>query len=101
MKSTTAVSCAEVASEEPTPVSLAGAYRHCESIVRAHDENFPVVSRFLAAPKRPALAAIYAFARRSDDIADAAAPCAARLEGLDRMEAALLRALDGDPEGPI
>jgi squalene synthase HpnC len=101
MKSITAVSHAEVASGPAPSVSLADAYRHCEDIVRSHDENFPVVSRFLAAPKRPALAAIYAFARRSDDIADAAAPCAARLEGLDRMEAALLRALDGDPQGPV
>jgi hydroxysqualene synthase len=101
MKSTTAVSHAEVVSEESPPVSLPDAYRHCESIVRAHDENFPVVSRFLAPSKRPALAAIYAFARGSDDIADAAAPCSQRLEGLDRMEAALLRALDGEPEGPV
>ena len=101
MKSTTAVSRAEVVSEEVPPVSLPDAYRYCESIVRAHDENFPVISRFLAPSKRPALAAIYAFARRSDDIADAAAPCAQRLDGLDRMEAALLRALEGEPEGPV
>jgi squalene synthase HpnC len=101
MKSTTAVSHVDVASEEAPPVSLAEAYRHCESIVRSHDENFPVVSRFLHASRRPALAAIYAFARRSDDIADAAASCADRLAGLDRMEAALLRALDGEPEGPV
>jgi hydroxysqualene synthase len=101
MESSTAVSRAEESSGESTPVPLAEAYRYCEAVVRSHDENFPVVSRFLAASKRPALAAVYAFARRSDDVADAAAPCAARLEGLDRMEAALLRALDGEPEGPV
>jgi hydroxysqualene synthase len=100
MRSTTAVTHAEDIPAQAT-VPLAEAYRHCDSIVRSHDENFPVVSRFLAASKRPALAAVYAFARRSDDIADAAAPRAARLEGLDQMEAALLRALDGEPEGPV
>ena len=101
MKSTTAVSRTSDASNPGPPVSLDDAYQYCESIVRAHDENFPVVSRFLAASKRPALAAIYAFARRSDDIADAAAPSAERLQGLDRMEEALARALDGVSEGPV
>ena len=101
MKSTTAVSHALDVSDPTPPVSLHDAYTHCESIVRAHDENFPVVSRFLHASKRPALAAIYAFARRADDVADAAAPSAERLEGLDRIETALLRALDGDAEGPL
>jgi len=101
MKSTTAVSRTSDASNPGPPVPLDDAYQYCESIVRAHDENFPVVSRFLSASKRPALAAIYAFARRSDDIADAAAPSAERLQGLDRMEEALARALDGNPEGPV
>ena len=85
----------------PTPVPLPDAYRVCADIVRRHDENFPVVSRFIAAPLRPALAAIYAFARLADDVADAAAPSAERLAGLDRIEAALLQALDGDPQGPV
>jgi squalene synthase HpnC len=83
------------------PVALTDAYRACADIVRRHDENFPVVSRFIAASRRPALAAIYAFARLADDVADADAPSAERLAGLDRVEAALLRALDGDPEGPV
>ncbi|HEV8128167.1 MAG TPA: squalene synthase HpnC [Candidatus Eisenbacteria bacterium] len=85
----------------PMPVTLPEAYRVCADIVRRHDENFPVVSRFIAAPLRPALAAVYAFARLADDIADAAAPSDERLAGLDRIEAALLEALDGGPEGPV
>ena len=85
----------------PKTVPLPDAYRACADIVRRHDENFPVVSRFIAAPLRPALGAIYAFARLADDVADAAAPSAERLAGLDQIEAALLRALDGDPEGPV
>ncbi|HET9940700.1 MAG TPA: squalene/phytoene synthase family protein, partial [Candidatus Eisenbacteria bacterium] len=82
-------------------VPLSDAYRVCADIVRRHEENFPVVSRFIASPLRPALAAVYAFARLADDVADAAAPSAERLDGLDRIEAALLEALDGDPKGPV
>ena len=94
----------QIPAEAPAPsktVPLPDAYRACADIVRRHDENFPVVSRFIAAPLRPALGAIYAFARLADDVADAAAPSDERLDGLDRIEAALLTALDGDPEGPV
>jgi squalene synthase HpnC len=94
----------QMPAEAPAPsktVPLPDAYRACADIVRRHDENFPVVSRFIAAPLRPALGAIYAFARLADDVADAAAPSKERLAGLDAIEAAFLRALDGDPEGPV
>lgn len=86
---------------DPDPVPLHEAYRVCEGVVRAHYENFPVASRFLPAERRIALAAIYAFARRADDIADAAAPSTERLRALDAVEDALLRALDGAPRGAI
>ena len=86
---------------DPEPVPLHQAYALCESIVRRHDENFPVASRFLAPSHRHALSAIYAFARQADDIADATAPSLERLEALDRIESALLRAVDGAPEGPV
>jgi squalene synthase HpnC len=39
-------------------------------MARAHYENFPVASRLLPAPMRPHVAAVYAFARVADDIAD-------------------------------
>jgi len=64
-------------------------------------ENFPVASRFLGPGHRHALSAIYAFARQADDVADAAAPTGERLAALNQIEAALLRAVDGTPEGPI
>ncbi|OLD65807.1 MAG: squalene synthase HpnC [Ignavibacteria bacterium 13_1_40CM_2_61_4] len=70
-------------------------------MVRRHYENFPVVSRFLTPARRYSLAAIYAFARRADDIADAQAPPRERLDAIDQVEAALHRALDGSPNGPI
>ena len=95
------LSPAERADTEPDPIPLAEAYRACEAVVRGHDENFPVVSRLLTPARRHAVAAIYAFARRADDVADAAAPRRDRLEGLDRIEEALLAALEGSPRGPI
>jgi squalene synthase HpnC len=83
------------------PVPLHEAYRVCGEIARRHYENFPVATRFLAPERRLALAAIYAFARQADDLADADAPTAARLTALDAVERALLRATDGAPEGPV
>jgi phytoene synthase len=50
--------------------SLAQAYAACEALARSHYENFPVASVMLPKPMRPHIAAIYAFARRADDMAD-------------------------------
>ena len=52
------------------PEPLARAYAACEAMARAHYENFPVASRLLPAAMRPHVAAVYAFARVADDIAD-------------------------------
>jgi phytoene synthase len=52
------------------PASLAPAYAACEALARTHYENFPVASRLLPASMRPHIAAVYAFARVADDIAD-------------------------------
>jgi squalene synthase HpnC len=49
---------------------LARAYAACEALARSHYENFPVASRLLPRPMRPHVAAVYAFARVADDIAD-------------------------------
>ena len=49
---------------------VADAYAACLEIARTHYENFPVASRLLPARMRPHIAAIYAFARGADDIAD-------------------------------
>jgi squalene synthase HpnC len=62
-----------------------------------HYENFPVASRLVPAPLRPAVVAIYRFARAADDIADegdataeerllALAACDAALEAIARGE---------------
>jgi squalene synthase HpnC len=86
---------------EPDPIPLREAYQACEEIVRSHYENFPITSRFLSTERRQALAAIYAFARRADDLADADAPALERLQALDQVETALLDATGGSPRGPV
>src|SRR5437870_11501171 len=61
-----------------------------QSVSVAHYEHFPVASRLVPAPLRPAVVAIYAFARAADDIADEGdAPPAARLAQLDLYSAKL------------
>ncbi len=64
--------------------TLSLSYEYCERLAREHYENFPVASRLLPASMRPHLAAIYAFARRADDVADEPGPDAGeRLRLLD------------------
>ena len=50
--------------------SVARAYAACAALAGSHYENFPVASRLLPAPMRPHVAAVYAFARTADDLAD-------------------------------
>jgi squalene synthase HpnC len=58
--------------------TLANAYKACAAFAASHYENFPVASRLLPGYMRPHVAAVYAFARVGDDIAD---------EGTDSAEA--------------
>lgn len=53
-----------------SPSTVDRAYAYCARVARDHYENFPVASFLLPAPMRPAVAAVYAFARRADDFAD-------------------------------
>jgi hydroxysqualene synthase len=61
-----------------------------------HYENFPVASLLCPPALRPAVTAIYHFARTADDIADeGSAPALERLAALERYEAALHEAAQG------
>ena len=73
-------------------MTVSGAYRHCEQIVRTQARNFSYGIRLLPAPKRRALSAVYAFARRIDDIGDGDGTAARRLARLSDARAALHRA---------
>ena len=75
---------------------LANAYAACEQLARSHYENFPVASRLLPRTMRPHVAALYAFARVADDIADeGAAPAAERRTQLRAWQERLHRAVAG------
>lgn len=60
-------------------MKVATAYRHCEQVTRAQARNFSYGIRLLPAPKRVALSAVYAFARRIDDIGDGEQPAERKL----------------------
>jgi phytoene synthase len=77
--------------------ALAAAYAECEARARSHYENFPIGSWLLPRRLRRDLAAVYAFARVADDVADeGGAPPAGRLDALDELEARLV-ACAADP----
>lgn len=70
-------------------MSAGWAYARCEAITRAEARNFYYGIRLLDPPRRRALCAIYALARRIDDIGDGAAPVERRLAELAEVRAAL------------
>jgi squalene synthase HpnC len=79
--------------------ALARAYAECEARARAHYENFPVGSWLMPRRLRRDLAAVYAFARIGDDVADEGDAFASeRLARLDALERQLL-ACAADPAG--
>src|SRR2546429_9711895 len=64
----------EVATREPSSVELAAAYAYCARVAGTHYENFTIGSWLLPRRLRHDLAAVYAFARGADDIADEGEP---------------------------
>src|SRR5512139_3449903 len=76
------------------------AFDHCENVVRARARNFAYGIRLLPKAKRQALSAVYAFARRIDDIGDGAGTDEVRLAGLGEARADL-RELDRRPDDPV
>ncbi len=67
----------------------AGAYRHCESITKARAANFYYGIRLLPADRRRGMCAVYAFARRIDDIGDGTLDPGEKLRRLDGEARAL------------
>jgi 15-cis-phytoene synthase len=73
------------------------AYRHCEEITWSQARNFSYGIRLLPPPKRRALAAVYAFARRIDDIGDGALPAPDKLAALAAARASVAALAAGAP----
>ncbi len=81
--------------------SLADSFRYCERLTRAHYENFPVGSRLIPKQLRPYVCAIYAFARRADDIADEDFPEEGRIPALQAWQALLERSQSARVNHPV
>jgi len=83
-------------------LTKAEAYQHCMRIAQQHYENFPTASRLIHRKLRPAVAAIYAFARAADDMADEGnAPAAKRLKQIDAWESLLERCSIEEIDHPV
>jgi phytoene synthase len=83
----------------PSP-EVAAAYAECERIMVAAAKNFSYGIRLLAPDKRGALAAVYALARRIDDIGDGVLPPDEKLRLLDdaRLD---IKAIGGPTSDPV
>jgi phytoene synthase len=83
-----------------TPISLEAAYAECERITREQARNFFWGIRLLPAPKRSALCAVYALARRVDDIGDGDLPVEAKRTALAQARQEALEPAS-HPQDPV
>lgn len=83
-----------------TAPSVEAAYARCEAITTEQARNFSYGIKLLPPQKRRALSAVYAFARRVDDIGDSDAPAEQRIAGLAKVRADLHR-LDDPGDDPV
>jgi 15-cis-phytoene synthase len=74
------------------------AYRQCEEITWSQARNFSYGIRLLPPAKRNALAAVYAFARRIDDIGDGDLPAPDKLTALAAERDTLAAIIAGRPD---
>ena len=79
-------------------LNLAESYGQCHRIARASHSNFYYAFFLLPKPKRDGLAALYAFMRLVDDVADEGADLAAKQRGLAKWRAALDQAITGQEQ---
>lgn len=66
--------------------ALREAYRRCRTINAEHGKTFFLATRLLAPEQRPAVHALYGFARRADDILDDFDPVIPMSERADRLQ---------------
>jgi squalene synthase HpnC/squalene synthase HpnD len=75
--------------------TIAQSYEECHRIARASHSNFYYAFFLLPKAKRDGLAALYAFMRLVDDVADEGADLAEKQRGLAKWRAALDQAITG------
>ncbi len=76
-------------------LDVARSYEECQRVARASNSNFYYAFYLLPKPKRDALAALYAFNRLVDDVADEGAELSVKQRGLARWRAELDEAVTG------
>ncbi|HUZ56887.1 MAG TPA: squalene/phytoene synthase family protein [Streptosporangiaceae bacterium] len=74
---------------QPDATDVRAAYRQCEQITRQQAKNFSYGIALLPGSKRRALSAVYAFARRIDDIGDGPMEPADKIDALEQARADL------------
>ncbi len=79
----------------PEAAEVVAAYQHCETVTRQQAKNFAYGIALLPAEKRRALSAVYAFARRIDDIGDGDLPVPDKISELAQARAAVGSLGDG------
>ena len=78
--------------------NLSESYTACHAIARASRSNFYAAFFMLPDAKRDAFAALYAFMRLVDDVADEGGDLAAKQRGLAKWRAALDQAITGEAQ---
>jgi phytoene synthase len=81
-------------------MDAATAYKRCDEITTREAKNFAYGIKLLPKPKRDAMCAVYAMARRIDDIGDGDLPAADKRVELERVRkelAGLPRSAEDDP----
>ncbi len=97
----TAPSSAVVGAQHAAPQSsmmIAESYEECHRIARDSHSNFYYAFFLLPKPKRDGLAALYAFMRLVDDVADEGADLAEKQRGLAKWRGALDQAVTGQEQ---
>ncbi len=82
-------------------MNLVAAYEACETITKREAKNFAYGIKLLRRPERRAMSAVYAMARRIDDIGDGDEAPAAKLEGLAAVRASIDQLLDTTSDDPV
>ncbi len=80
----------------PPSGAIAASYEQCHHIARASHSNFYYAFLLLPKSKRDALAALYAFMRCVDDVADEDGDVASKQRGLAKWRSALDLAITGE-----
>lgn len=82
--------------------ALRAAYRHCRALNARHGKTYFLATRLLPVERRPAVHALYGFARWADDIVDSLDGAGARVEALAALQDALETGLrDGRSREPV